>query len=57
MKKEVVLGIVRHVLTFVGGVLITKGMIDESTVQELVGSIGTTIGLIWSVIQKNNNAK
>jgi hypothetical protein len=57
MKKEVVLGIVRHVLTFVGGMLITKGLIDESTAQELVGSFVTTIGLIWSVIQKNNNAK
>jgi hypothetical protein len=57
MKKEVVLGIIRHVLTFVGGVLITKGIIDESTMQELIGSLGTTIGLIWSVIQKQNNAK
>ena len=43
MKKEVVLGIVRHVLTFVGGVLITKGLVDESTAQELVGSLVTTI--------------
>lgn len=57
MKKEVVLGIVRHVLTFVGGILITKGLIDESTAQELVGSLVTTIGLIWSVIQKQNNEK
>ncbi len=53
MNKEVILGIIRHILTFAGGVLITKGIIDESTMQELVGSLGTTIGLIWSVIQKN----
>ena len=53
MKKEMVLGIIRHTLTFVGGILITKGLIDESTLQTLVGSSITLIGAIWSVIDKN----
>lgn len=55
MKKEIVLGIIRHTLTFVGGILITKGLIDESTLQTLVGSSITLIGAIWSVINKNKN--
>lgn len=53
MKREMVLGIIRHTLTFVGGILITKGLIDESTLQTLVGSSITLIGAIWSVIDKN----
>ena len=53
MKREMVLGIIRHTLTFVGGIFITRGLIDESTLQTLVGSSITLIGAIWSVIDKN----
>jgi hypothetical protein len=31
LTKEQLLGILRHTLTFVGGILITKGIIDEAT--------------------------
>ena len=52
MKREMVLGIIRHTLTFVGGIFITRGLIDESTLQTLVGSSITLIGTIWSIITK-----
>jgi hypothetical protein len=52
MKKEMLLGIIRHTLTFVGGIFITRGLIDESTLQTLVGSSITLIGTIWSIINK-----
>ena len=53
MSKEQILGIVRHVLTFVGGLLIMEGILDESIAFELSGAITTLIGGIWSVIDKN----
>lgn len=52
MNKEQVLGIFRHALTFIGGVLVMKGVIDEAAFQELSGSILTLIGGVWSVIDK-----
>ena len=52
MSKEMVLGIVRHVLTFGGGFLVTKGLIDESIMLELVGGVITLVGGLWSVISK-----
>lgn len=52
MNKDQVLGIIRHVLTFVGGILITKGIIDEATSVEAIGSLTTLIGTIWSVLSK-----
>lgn len=52
MSKEMVLGVVRHVLTFGGGFLVTKGLIDESIMLELVGGVITLIGGLWSVIAK-----
>jgi hypothetical protein len=52
MNKEQILGIVRHVLTFVGGILITKGLVDETFVTEIVGGLSTIIGAVWSFFVK-----
>jgi hypothetical protein len=53
LTKEQILGIVRHGLTFIGGILITKGLIDDATATEIIGGIITLTGTIWSVINKN----
>lgn len=53
MKKDQVLGIVRHSLTFIGGILLMKGLIDEATWTEISGSAMTLVGTIWSVVDKN----
>lgn len=52
MNKEVVLGLVRHLLTFGGGLLVTKGAVDAGTVEIIVGSVVTLVGAVWSVLQK-----
>jgi hypothetical protein len=54
LTKEQVLGIVRHTLTFVGGILIAKGLIDEVIVTEIIGGVITLAGTIWSVVDKAN---
>lgn len=53
MKQEQVMGVVRHTLTFVGGVLIAKGLVDEGMWTELSGSLLTLIGGVWSILSKN----
>lgn len=53
LTKEQILGIARHALTFVGGILIMKGLVDETTVTEVIGGVITLAGTIWSVIDKN----
>jgi hypothetical protein len=52
LTREQVLGIVRHTLTFVGGILVMKGLIDDSTAQEIIGGLVTLTGTVWSVITK-----
>ena len=52
MNQEQVMGIVRHVLTFVGGIVVTKGYVDEAFVMEVTGGILTLIGGIWSIVTK-----
>jgi len=51
MNKEQVLGIVRHTLTFVGGILIIKGIATEAMTEEVIGAVITAIGTVWSIIK------
>jgi len=51
MNKEQVLGIIRHTLTFVGGILIIKGLSSETQISETIGAVMTAIGFVWSVIK------
>jgi hypothetical protein len=50
MTKEQILGVIRHGLTFIGGILITKGLIDETTSTEIIGGVIGLVGTIWSII-------
>ena len=47
-------GLLRHILTFVGGYLVTAGIIDEAMLMEVVGAIITIIGFAGSCIGKDN---
>lgn len=51
MNKEQVLGIFRHVLTFVGGIFVIKGIGQENTFHDLIGAVVTSVGTIWSLLK------
>lgn len=51
-KKEQIFGIIRHTLTFFGGIIVSKGIIDEKVLLETIGAIITLTGTIWSIIEK-----
>lgn len=53
LNREQVLGLVRHSLTFVGGVIVANGLLTDAAVTEIVGAIITCVGSVWSVIEKN----
>lgn len=50
--KDKVLGLVRHALTFVGGIVVAKGLLDESMAVEVIGGLMTLIGSVWSIASK-----
>ncbi len=54
LTKEQILGIIRHTLTFVGGILVMKGILDETMWAEISGSVLTLTGGVWSVIDKTS---
>ena len=57
MNLEQVLGIVRHSLTFIGGMLIMKGTIDATEWAEMSGSLIAVVGGIWSIMDKKKKAE
>lgn len=52
MTWDKISGVVRHVLTFAGGYLVSKGFVDAATLDQLVGAAITIGGVIWSVAVK-----
>ena len=52
LSKEQIMGIIRHALTFVGGIVVMKGYVDNGTITEIIGGAMTLTGAIWSIVDK-----
>lgn len=52
MNQDQILGLVRHLITFAGGILVAKGLASEATSQELIGSFMSLVGIVWSIVSK-----
>ena len=52
MKLEVILGLVRHLLTLVGGYYVAQGKLDPENASTIVGAVTTLVGAGWSVKHK-----
>ena len=46
------MGIVRHALTFIGGILIAKGLVDAGVASQIIGGVMTLTGTVWSILDK-----
>ena len=57
MNKDTILAIIRHLLTFGGGLLSAKGLTDAGEVETASGAIITLVGVIWSIIEKRSRLK
>lgn len=55
LSKEEFLGLVRHGLTFVGGVIVTGGLLDTGLWAELTGGLLTISGVVWSILSKRKS--
>jgi hypothetical protein len=55
MKRQILFAIARHVLTILGGVLVSRGTLDNAAVETLIGAIMSILGVWWSCAHKINN--
>jgi len=56
MTKDQVLGLLRHVLTFGGGFMVTNGIFDEAGLSQVIGAVITLAGAVWSILDKKKAA-
>jgi hypothetical protein len=52
MTWDVIGGLVRHLLTFGGGFLVTNGTITDTDLQAVVGGVIAIGGVLWSIFAK-----
>lgn len=55
MTKDVILGFVRHLLTFGGGFIAADGLAAADEVTTAVSALVTLVGFVWSVVEKKKN--
>lgn len=48
LNREQFLGVLRHLVTFVGGILVARGKLDPLAVESAAGALITLVGVIWS---------
>ena len=51
------MGVIRHSITFIGGLLITFGTMDQETVTQIIGGIMAAVSFTWSVNTNNEFSK
>lgn len=56
MNPDILLGIARHILTALGGMLVARGWTDAAGLDTAVGALMTLAGFGWSVWQKRRHA-
>ncbi|MCX8157673.1 MAG: hypothetical protein N3J91_14720 [Verrucomicrobiae bacterium] len=55
MQPDILLGIARHLLTAVGGVLVSRGWTDPASLETAVGALLTLAGFAWSIWHKRRS--
>jgi hypothetical protein len=52
MSNDIWLGVLRHLLTVLGGIFVTRGYVDADAVNAAVGAATTLAGVGWSIMDK-----
>ena len=56
LTKEQIMGVVRHGLTFLGGLLVVKGQVSDAQLYEISGAAMSFLAVVWSVMDKKTQA-
>ena len=54
-QDTVLNGIVRHILTAGGGVLVSKGIMTDGMLETSIGALIALAGVIWSALAKKKD--
>jgi hypothetical protein len=52
MKNNPFLGVLRHLLTFGGGYLVSNGVVSAGELETIIGAVIGLGGVAWSIYEK-----
>lgn len=50
--NTIILAFLRHILTFIGGTFVAKGILDEGSMTELIGALISALSVCWMTVEK-----
>lgn len=56
VSAEQISGIVRHILTTLGGVFVTQGVVSDGQLEAIAGGLAVVVGVAWSFWIKRKQA-
>lgn len=56
MNKDLILSVVRHLLTACGGGLVANGTVSNDELQQVIGALATLIGVGWAIYLRRTSA-
>ena len=52
IMQSAVIALLRHILTFIGGTLVAKGILDSAAMTEIIGAIISILSVTWMAVSK-----
>jgi len=52
IMQSAVIALLRHLLTFIGGTLVAKGILDSAALTEIIGAIISILSVTWMAVSK-----
>ena len=52
LMQSAIIALLRHLLTFIGGTLVAKGLLDATALQEIIGALITLLSVGWMTVEK-----
>ena len=54
IMQSAIIALLRHLLTFIGGTLVAKGILDATALTEIIGAIISIVSVSWMAVSKYN---
>ena len=52
LMQSAIIALLRHLLTFIGGTLVAKGLLDATALQEIIGALITLLSVGCMAVEK-----
>lgn len=52
MNADMIMSLVRHLMTFGGGFLVSRGLLDAASLETVIAAVVSLVGVGWGIFNK-----